>query len=296
MSNRLNYRHLHYFWLIAREGSVVSASEQLDLAPQTLSGQIATLEQNLGLRLFRREGRQLALTDPGLQVFRYAEKIFSIGSQLEAFLGDEQSQQRPSLAVGIVASIHKLFAYRTIQRALDAEPGLTLKCRTGRPEDLMQALRSNRLQVVLTDRVPEAARTDQWQLHSLERSPISLFAAPDLAARLQPDFPQSLHEAPYLANALDAPYHQQLMQRLQEQGIHLREVAEIDDSALIKVFGGQGLGLFAAPSVIRDEVCRQYQVDVVGEVAGVDDQLYAITRPGAFFHPGVSALCADPKG
>ncbi|MCH8550337.1 MAG: LysR family transcriptional regulator [Natronospirillum sp.] len=292
MPTRLNYRHLHYFWLIAKEGSVARASEKLELAPQTVSGQIATLEQEIGLRLFRRNGRQLVLTDAGQEVFRHAEKVFSAGADLEAFLAGEQTARRPQLSVGITASIHKLFAYRTIQKALDAEPALRLRCRTGSPGDLLQALRTGQLHVVLTDRIPETPAQEAWQLHTLERSPISLFGTKELARQLRPGFPHSLQDAPYLANALDAPYHQQLMLWLQQHGIRVREIAEIDDSALLKVFGHSGLGLFAAPSVITEDVCRQYQVELVGELSAVEDQLFAVTRSGALFHPGVSALCA----
>ena len=60
-----NYRQLHHFWNVARAGGLVRAAERSGLAPQTLSGQIAALEATLGVTLFRRQGRRLALTETG---------------------------------------------------------------------------------------------------------------------------------------------------------------------------------------------------------------------------------------
>ncbi|PAV27525.1 LysR family transcriptional activator of nhaA [Tamilnaduibacter salinus] len=287
----MNFKHLHYFWVVAREGSVARASECLHLAPQTLSGQVASLESSLGVQLFVRRGRSLQLTDRGHGVFRYADAMFQTAMQLENYLSQKNETQSLELNIGISASIHKLLAYRLIAPALEAAVPLTLKCRTGTPADLIRALRGRELQVVLTDRVPPADDEFRWHLHPVGSTSISLFAEPTLAAGLKEGFPQSLDGVPFLANALEAPYYQSLMEWLQHHGVVVREAAEIDDSALIKVFGRSGLGVFAAPTVIADEVCRQYEVDVVGRVDAVEDQLYAITRLNGLQHPGVAAIC-----
>ncbi|MFC3851931.1 LysR substrate-binding domain-containing protein [Salinispirillum marinum] len=288
---RLNFRHLHYFWMVVKEGSMARASEQLALAPQTLSGQIATFEQTIGRRLFHRRGRQLQLTDHGHQVFRYADDMFKTADQLSEFLADADTKPMARLCVGISASIHKLLAYRTIAPVLESHAGIQLKCHTGGPQDLLKGLRRRELHVVITDWLPVAEPDFKWQVYNLGATPISLFAEEVLAQRLMPGFPESLDEQPFLASTLDAPYHHALMEWFRAQRIRLREVAEIDDSALLKVFGHAGLGVFAAPSVIAEEVCRQYRVRAVGEVAAVQDQLYAITHAGALHHPGVETIC-----
>jgi LysR family transcriptional activator of nhaA len=73
----LNYNHLHYFWMVAREGSIARASAQLKLTPPTISGQLRALEEAVGEKLFTRVGRHLVLTDIGRVVFRYADEIFT---------------------------------------------------------------------------------------------------------------------------------------------------------------------------------------------------------------------------
>ncbi len=291
MEYSFNLKHLYYFWVIAREGSVARASEVLNLAPQTLSGQMATLEEAVGTRLLERRGRRLQLTEAGEGAMRYADQMFQAASDLEAFLGRTTDTRSVRLAVGISASIHKLFAYQFIEPALQIETPQTLKCRTGSPQDLIRALRSQALDVVLTDRVPATDEAFRWNIHPLGSSSISLFAAPALANNLRPGFPHSLHQVAFLTNSLEAPYHQQLLQWLYERGIVPRQAGEIDDSALIKVFGRAGVGVFAAPTVIAAEVCRQYEVEIIGQVDEISDQVYAITRLSGSIHPGVAAIC-----
>lgn len=75
LDKRINYKHLHYFRTIAREGSIAAASDILKLAPQTLSGQLSQLESDFGRLLFKREGRKLKLTPFGQQVFDYTDAM-----------------------------------------------------------------------------------------------------------------------------------------------------------------------------------------------------------------------------
>jgi len=291
MSERINLRHLHHFWVISREGSIARASEVLDLAPQTLSGQLATFESALDGRLFRREGRSLVLTDLGRMVRGYADEIFATTSELEEALRGASSELPLTLNAGVSASIHKLVAYRLLQPALRIERPVNLHCRTGRTEDLVLALKRQELDVVLTDRMPSMEEQSRLSIHPISGSTISLFAAPELAATLREGFPRSLNERPFLANAADALYHDQLMNWFASNGVRMRVVGEIDDSALIKVFGRAGFGVFAAPTVIRSEVCRQYEVECVGDIEDVREELYAVTRGSTLNNEGVRAIC-----
>lgn len=96
----LNYRQLHYFWVVAKTGSIVRAGEQLNLTPQTISGQISLLEHSYGIELFRRVGRQLELTETGRQALSYAEQMFQIGGELEAVLRAQPDEQQILFRVG----------------------------------------------------------------------------------------------------------------------------------------------------------------------------------------------------
>ena len=291
MLNKLNFRHLYHFWVVAREGSMARASQVLDLTPQTLSSQVAALESDVGGLLFRREGRGLKLTDLGLSVQAHADDIFEAAEALQQLLQTPSDERPLRLAVGISASIHKLIAWRLIEPALVLDRDVNLRCETGRTPNLLNDLKRRDLDLVLTDRPPVLEPDARFHLHELGSSPMRLFATAELAHQLKDGFPHSLNEQPFLANAVDAPYVNELMQWFADQGVRVSIRAQVDDSALIKVLGYHGMGFFAAPDVIADEVCRQYQVESIGLVESVEDRLYALTRNVHSRHPGVQAIC-----
>src|SRR5210317_1731509 len=114
----INYKHLHYFWAVAKQGGVARASEHLHLTPQTISGQISLLEENLGEALFRKAGRNLELTEAGRLVLGYAEEIFSLGGELEDTLRNLPGGRPMVFRVGIADVVPKTIAYRLLAPAL----------------------------------------------------------------------------------------------------------------------------------------------------------------------------------
>jgi len=291
--DNLNLRHLYYFWVIAREGSIVRASEHLDLTPQTLSGQLATLESSLGGVLFRRANRSLHLTDFGQTVLGYADEMFQTAQALSDVISQPPEDRPLSLAIGIAASIHKLIAYHLTEPVLTLKREVRLSVRTGDPDELLKRLAQRELDLVLTDRQPESAEAGRFRTYRLASSSMSLFAAPALADALRPRFPASLDGQPFLATSLKAPYVTALMNWFASQNIRVKVVSEVDDSALIKVFGREGMGYFAAPTAIRDEVCRQYQVEHIARISEVRDTLYAVTRSGKSHNTAVAELIKE---
>jgi LysR family transcriptional activator of nhaA len=289
--DQLNLRHLYYFWVISREGSIARASDVLELAPQTLSGQLATFETSVGGRLFLRERRKLILTDLGRLTLGYADDIFALTGELTETLRAGSSERPLALSAGISASIHKLIVYYLLQPAMAIERPVQLECQTGRTQGLILSLKRKELDVVLTDRMPGVQEEANLTVHPIARSSISLFAAPALAQRLRPGLPESLNREPFLANATDVPYFERLMNWFSLNNVRMNLVARVDDSALIKVFGREGFGVFAAPTVIQDEVCRQYQVEHLLAIDEVTDELFAITRGSRLSHEAVRAIC-----
>ena len=289
----LNLRHLYYFWMIARDGSIVRAAESLELTPQTLSGQLATFETALGGALFRRANRSLQMTDFGQMVFSHADDMFQTAQALTDVLRQPPENRPLSLSVGIAASIHKLIAYHLTEPALSLSREVRLSCHTGDTTALLRRLDQRELDIVLTDRQPASGEASHFRSHQLANSSMSLFAAPELAATLSVDFPASLDRQPFLATSLDAPYISALKNWFASQNIRVKVVAEIDDSALVKVFGREGLGYFAAPTAIRDEVCRQYQVVHVASIHEVRDTLYGVTRARSSHNAAVAELLKE---
>jgi LysR family transcriptional activator of nhaA len=286
----LNYHHLLYFWVVAREGSIVRASQELNLAQPTISGQIRVLEEKLGEKLFMRVGRNLALTDTGRMVYRYADEIFTLGRELREALQGRVTDHPMRVTIGITDVLPKLVAYRLLEPALHIAGPVQLTCQEGKLEQLLAELAMYKLDVVLSDAPIGPLVKVRAFNHLLGECSVSFFGAPTLAAAYRQHFPQSLQHAPLLAPTGNTVLRRNLDQWFDEQGLHPIIVGEFEDSALLKVFGQQGLGLFTAPSVIEAEVKRQYNVEVIGRVDAVKERFYAITVNRKLRHPAVIAM------
>jgi LysR family transcriptional activator of nhaA len=124
----LNYKHLRYFWMVAKTGSIAKAAEQLYLTPQSISGQLTEFSRLLGVELFRRAGRNLELTDAGKRVLSYADEIFLIGDELVEAIHDQRATKSLSFRVGIADSVPKSVAYRLLEPALKLDESIRLIC------------------------------------------------------------------------------------------------------------------------------------------------------------------------
>jgi LysR family transcriptional activator of nhaA len=124
---------------------------------------------------------------------------------------------------------------------------------------------------------------------------MSVFATPPVARKLRRRFPQSLQGAPFLLPHEAAPTRRALEDWFHRQHIVPQIVAEIGDSALICVFGGRGLGLFAAPTVVEDEVRKQYGVAVVGRTDEVVERYYLISGERRLRNPAVVTLSHEAR-
>ena len=287
----INYHHLLYFYTVAREGSVTKAAGILRLAQPTLSGQIRKLEESLEEKLFQREGRNLTLTDAGQLVFRYAEEIFSTGEEMLDALRGRPTNRPAKLVVGVADVVPKLISYRLLQTALELEEPVQLVLHEGKANELISELSTQRYDMVLTDMPldPRAVRVRAFN-HPLGSSGVSFFATPKLARRYRRGFPHSLDGAPMLLPTPSTSLRHSLDQWFEAQDIKPTTVAEIEDTALMKVFGQHATGVFPAPTAVASEVCRSHAVVVVGETEEVREHFYAITVERRIAHPAVAAI------
>jgi LysR family transcriptional regulator, transcriptional activator of nhaA len=286
----LNYKHLRYFWAVAKSGSIARAGEQLHLTPQSISGQLRELEDSLAVALFRRAGRGLELTDAGRQILGYAEEIFALGDELLAVVRDQKAHKALPLTVGIADSVPKPVAYRLVEPALRLPEPVRLICREGRLNSLLAELAIHRLDMVIADRPMPTNLNVRGYSHLLGESTLSVFGTPALVATLEGAFPALLDGAPFLLPGQDVALRPRLEQWFESQRLHPRIIGEFDDSALLKAFGQAGAGLFVAPSAIAADVCEQHRVQVVGHIEAINEQLYAITTERRLTHPAIIAI------
>jgi LysR family transcriptional regulator, transcriptional activator of nhaA len=292
---RLNYHHLFYFWMVGREKTVARAAAKLRLAQPTLSGQIRALEGALNEKLFERAGRGLRLTEMGRVVFRFADEIFALGRELAESVKGRPSGRPLRLAVGVADGLEKLVAYRLIEPALELRQPVRLVVHEQSTERLLAALALHELDVVLTDRLAPPGVSVRVFNHLLGECGATLFAAPKLAVKYRRGFPRTLEGAPFLLPGETSTLRRALEQWFEKHHILPRIVGEFDDSALIKVFGQAGSGIFAAPSIVESSVRKQYNVAVVGRLDRVRERFHAVSAERRLNHPAVIAITESAR-
>ena len=286
----VNYKHLHYFWVVAKEGCIARASERLHLTPQTISGQLSLLEKHLGVSLFSKVGRNLALTETGRLVLSYADEIFSLGGELEELVHQLPASLPQTLRVGVVDVVPKSIAHRILAPALKMPEPVRMICRESSLDTLLSELAVHRLDLVLADRrIPSTVSTRGFS-HKLGECAVSFFATEKLKKHLKGKFPQCLDRAPLLLPSSDNQLRSAIDQWLDKLRIYPRVVAEFDDSALMKVFGQEDAGIFIAPAAIEAEVESQYNAVCIGRADELKERFYAISVERRVLHPVVAAI------
>jgi LysR family transcriptional activator of nhaA len=288
----LNYHHLQYFWVVAKEGSIARASEVLRLAHPTISGQIHRLEEVLGERLFDHKGRNLVLTDEGRVAFGYADGIFSLGQEFLDTVKGRTPGRPVRVVVGLSDVLPKSIVHRMLEPAFSLAKSVQIVCREARStEAFLGDLALQAVDVVLTD--APAPPTDGVRVfnHLLGECGTAIMADRASATRLRRRFPDSLDGAPFVLPGTNAALRSDLEDWFETQSVRPKVVAEIEDTSLIKVLGEAGLGVFAVPDVVENDLKRRYRVSLVGRVPQLRQRFYAISVERKLKHPAVVAIC-----
>lgn len=286
----LNYHHLFYFWLVVREGGVTRACAKLRLAQPTVSAQLQRLEEHLGERLFERRGRRLVLTEIGHLVYRYAEEIFPVGQELLDAVKGNYAGRPLRVNVGLVDVVPKFVAYRLIEPVYRMDTPVHVVCEEDRPDRLLVDLANHRLDVVLTDSPLTGDEGARLFTHMLLDTGISFFGNEELTERFVSGFPGSLDGAPFLVTPANTSLRRSVDGWLDSEGIRPKVVGEFADSALLKVFGRAGVGVFAAPSVVEQDMLGEYGLRVIGRAEHLRERFYALTTERRLKNPGVAAI------
>ena len=289
MHAELNYKHLYYFWVAAKEGGMSHAAARLGMAVQTVSAQVRLLEQSLGHSLFKPAGRGLVLTEAGQTALQLAEQIFLIGEQLPAAVRDAATQHTVRLVVGISDGLPKLAVRDLLEPVMD-EPHLRLMCHEDEFDDLLADLALHRLDVVLADRPAPANPNLRLYSHAMGRSPMGWFAPAPWLAAVREDFPRSLARVPVLLPTAHASVRLRLDQWFERQGVTPQLVGEFEDSALLTTFGSSGMGVFPAPERMREKLEQSYGLTWVAPCDEVQEHFYAIGTARKVQHPLVQRL------
>ncbi len=286
----LNYHHLLYFWMVAREGGLAPAGKVLRLSQSALSSQIKRLEGTLGESLFERRGRKLEMTETGRVVYKYADEIFGLGREMLDAIRERSTPRVLRLTVGISDVVPKLLVRTLLEPAFEQQGGLALTCSEDRFDRLLAELALGAVDVVITDGpVPPDASVRAYN-HFLGESTITLLAPRALAPGMRRSFPDGLDGAPLLLPLPGSTLRRTLDAWFAASEIRPRVAAEAEDSALLQAFAADGMGALFVPTVIAKSVAKRYGLVSVACVDDVHERYYAISAERRLVHPAVLAI------
>lgn len=292
----LNYRHLHYFWVVAKEGGFARAAERLDMAVQTISAQVRELEKSFGHQLLKPAGRGVALTDAGQAAFARAEEIFQLGQVIGDEVREAANGKVARLAIGLSDGISKLAAHALLAPVLGT-PQLRLVCHEGEVEQLLGELSLHHLDVVLAGQ--PAPRNPNLRLTSerLVESPVEWYGPDTLVGKAErARFPQSLDGLPVLLPTGHSALRSTLDRWFESHGLQPRIVGEFEDSALLAVFAARGLGVFPVSRLGADDVSLVRGLRLLGRSEDVKEEIHAIRSRRGQHHPLVLQMIAAVRG
>jgi LysR family transcriptional activator of nhaA len=291
----LNYHHLRYFWVVAKEGGLRKAAEKLHVSQPTISAQIAALEGVLGEKLFRRGGRALTLTETGQRVLSHAEEIFSLGQELLNSV-KQQSASRPlRVLLGVADALPKMVTYQIIEPIFHLRQPVQVSCWETKVADLLAQLGAHRLDVVLADEPASSGVNASLFNHLLGECGVTFCAEPRLAAKLRRGFPKSLDGAPALLPMAHSGLRRSLEKWFHAIGVRPRLVGEIDDPALVNILALHGLGFITVPTLVARETVTRFGLRAIGRTEECQQQFYAISAERRLAHPAVLAITSKAR-
>ena len=291
----INYHHLRYFWMVAKEGGLRKAAEKLHVSQPTISAQVQALEAVLGEKLFRRGGRALVLTEAGLRVLSYAEEIFSLGRDLMDSMKQRPTSRPLRVLLGVADALPKLVIGQIIKPIFHLEQPVQVSCWENKVSDLLDLLVGYRLDLVLAEEPASSGINAKLFNHFLGESGVAFCAGARLAAKLRGGFPKSLDGAPALLPMANSGLRRSLERWFHDMGIRPSVVGEFEDPALVNVLAFQGLGFISVPALILEETLKRFGFRMLGQTEECRQQFYAITAERKLTHPAVVAITANAK-
>jgi LysR family transcriptional activator of nhaA len=276
-SNSLNYQHLYYFWTVAHFGKLTDAAQHLRLAQPTLSAQIKNFEETHGTKLFERAGRRLEITAEGRAVLDYAQKIFSLGEELREKFKNQSLSGLPTLKVGICDVVAKTLAYKIIEPIYSLPTIPKIICYEDTSDALLTLLLKREIDLIISDCSYNLGARAKIYSHSLGGSGTSFLAAKEVQKALKGRFPDKLHNAPLLVPSIDSSVRRRIDSWLASKKLRPHIVGEFKDSALLKIFGREGRGVFPVPQAIEKKICKELGVEVLGRAESIKQQYFFVS-------------------
>ncbi|HEN3653522.1 TPA: transcriptional activator NhaR [Yersinia enterocolitica] len=286
--SHINFNHLYYFWQVCKEGSVVGAAEALFLTPQTITGQIKALEERLGGKLFKRQGRGLVPSELGQLVFRYADKMFMLSHEMLDIV-NYRKESNLLFDVGVADALSKRLVSQVLETAVVDHEKIHLRCFESTHEMLLEQLSQHKLDMILSDCPVDSSQQEGLFSVKLGECSVSFYCRqpiPDLP------FPACLQQKRLLIPGRRSMLGRKLLNWINSKGLQVEILGEFDDAALMKAFAIYNNAIFVAPTLYAtDTYGKDDEIVEIGRLDNVQEEYYVIFAERMIQHPAVQRVC-----
>jgi LysR family transcriptional activator of nhaA len=291
----LNFHHLRYFHVVAREGSIAKAGQVLHTSQPAISTQLRQLEQALGEKLFQRHGRGLALTEAGRLVQGYTEQIFGLSRELLDAVRDRPTGAPVRVQIGVCDAVPKDLSFRLLEPLLRGADPARVVVHEDRAERLLASLAAYDLDLVIADGpIATGSRVKAFH-HLLGESAIGVFGIAGRVKALRGSFPASLRGAPFLLPLPDSEVRRAFDVWARDAGLAPVHLAEVEDDALLRSLATAGHGFVLAPTVLARDLAEKAKLVKVADVPGLRVRYVAVTVARRVDNPAVVRLLAGAR-
>ncbi len=266
-SRDVELRQLEHFVAVAQECHFTRAAKRLHIAQSGLSASIRSLERELGAPLFLRSTRQVQLTPAGQALLGEALRALSASNAAKDAVAAVQGLLRGRLSIGSLQCLHAVHVPTLLAGFLSAHPGLEIRLRQGGSDELIELVRTGRLDVAFVSRPGPARCPDDVVIQALDSEPLALACALG--------HPFAGHEQVKLADLADEQFvdfppdwgTRDLADRvLTATGIERRVALEVTDVHSLLDLVACGLGVALVPRSYSVKTDRVRFIELAGEV------------------------------
>lgn len=286
----LNYHHLNYFYVIAKEGSIAKAAEKLKMGQPTLSTQLRQLEQSLGKSLFERRKQRLHLTEAGKLAFDYAEQIFQLGAEMVEALEDRLQNNRVHVQIGALDSVPKNLILDVIMQAYQLG-NCNVSVLEGAGGDLMRELGAHQIDLLLSNYPPNVDLQSIYS-KSIAKLDVVVCASPKFA-HLKKNFPQSLEGQPFVFPTVHSRLRRDLDHFFKVNDIRVDRIAETQDTGLQKLLGQEGVGLIPLAESAAEDLVKEKKLVVLGKLQGIYEEIWLMAADRKIKNPIAAKLMKE---
>lgn len=284
----LNYHHLIYFKVIAREGSISKASQILRVGQPALSSQLKSLEEYLGVKLFERKSRSLILTDAGKVTLEYADRIHKTGQELIQVMEDKLFSKQIHLSVGALDGVPKNLICDIVDYAHKKTKCL-LSIYEGSMNDLVAQLLTHRIEVIISDHEVQAMDYSGVSSKKFMSSPIQAFASSKFS-QLKNEFPLSLKNIPCVLPTSHSKLRRDIINYFEQHGIKPNIIAETQDTSVQKLLSTKGDGVIFLPSFAAKELIKSKSLIKLGQLQNLKAEYFLIHNKRLIENPALELI------